>query len=131
MAFKPQRQKAHAGFTLVEVLVAMLIVGLALPALLDQAGSLSQHTYVARNKTQAYWVAQNKLAEISINQRLNDIKLPRKQTDTVELGRDKWQWTVTTTETPLEEMLRVEVAVSLDGQDNSMARLSGFIRSEE
>lgn len=130
MNFKLRRGR-QSGFTLVEVLIAMMIVGLALPALLDQAGSLSQHTYVARNKTQAYWVAQNKLAEISINQRLNDEKLPRKQTDTVELGRDRWEWTVTATETPLEEMLRVEVAVALAGQDNSMARLSGFIRGED
>lgn len=120
----------QAGFTLVEVMVAMMIVALALPALLDQAERLSQHTFVARAKTQAFWVAQNKMAEISINRRLNGELPPRKERDTVELGRDKWQWTVTTEETPMENMLRLEVEVGRAGEEGSQAWLTGFIRGE-
>ncbi len=126
MAFRPDQK----GFTLVEVMVAMMIVALALPALLGQAESLSQHTFSARSKTQAFWVAQNKMAEISIERRLTGEMPPRKETDTVELGRNKWNWTVTTEETPVENMYRIEVEVALQGQDSPLAWLSGFVHGE-
>lgn len=124
------RRSNVQGFTLIEVMVAMMIVALALPALLDQAERIAQHTFVARAKTQAYWVAQNKMAEIQIDRRLNGELPPRRERDVVELGRDKWQWTVTTEETPMETMLRVEVEVGRVGEDSSLAWLSGFIRGE-
>jgi general secretion pathway protein I len=120
--------RRNAGFTLVEVMVAMMIVALALPALLDQAQSLSNHTFVARAKTQAYWVAQNKMAEISLESRLTG-KLPsRKDRGTVELGRDRWEWRFTTEETGVEGMLRLDMQVSRAGQEGSLARLTGFVR---
>lgn len=133
MAFSPPGMIANrqGGFTLVEVMVAMMIVALALPALLGQTESLSQHTFVARAKTQAFWVAQNKMAEVFIDRRLNNPMPPRKERDTVTLGRDKWDWTVTTEEVPVGDMrtamFRVEVRVARAGEDGSMAGLAGFI----
>ncbi len=126
-----RRRHRQAGFTLVEVMVAMMIVALALPALLGQTASLSRHTYAARAKTQAFWVAQNKLAEVSIERRLTGDMPPRKETDTVELGRNTWTWTLITEEMPLmENMYRVEVEVGISEQEGTLAWLSGFVRGE-
>jgi len=127
---RPSARRRQAGFTLVEVMVAMMIVALALPALLGQTASLSRHTYAARAKTQAFWVAQNKLAEISIERRLTGEMPPRKETDTVELGRNTWTWTLITEETPLENMYRVEVEVGISEQEGTLAWLTGFIHGE-
>lgn len=131
MIFKLHASNRQSGFTLVEVMVAMMIVALALPALLGQTASLSRHTYAARAKTQAFWVAQNKMAEIRIDRRLNDTMPPRKETDTVELGRTTWTWTVTTEETAIENMFRMEVEVAVAGQEGTLAWLSGFIHDEQ
>jgi general secretion pathway protein I len=120
----------QSGFTLVEVMVAMMIVALALPALLGLVESLSQHTFVARSKTQAYWVAQNRMNEIMIERRLNGTMPPRKETDTVELGREQWSWTVTTEETPIPGMFRIGIQVTRPGQEDSLAWISGFIHDE-
>lgn len=126
-----RRRHRQAGFTLVEVMVAMMIVALALPALLGQTASLSRHTYAARAKTQAFWVTQNKLAEVSIERRLTGDMPPRKETDTVELGRNTWTWTLITEEMPLmENMYRVEVEVGISEQEGTLAWLSGFVRGE-
>jgi general secretion pathway protein I len=123
-------KRRQLGFTLVEVMVAMMIVGLALPALLGQTASLSRHTFAARAKTQAFWVAQNKLAEVSIERRLTGAMPSRKETDTVELGRNTWSWILITEETALENMYRVEVEVGINGQEGTLAWLSGFIQGE-
>lgn len=118
------------GFTLVEVMVAMMIVALALPALLGQAASLSQQTFHARAKTQAFWVAQNRLAEIAIDRRLNPVMPARKERDSVNLGRNKWDWTTTTQETSMENLILLRVEVTRAGEEDSLVGVTGFIRGE-
>lgn len=56
--------RRNSGFTLMEVLVALAVLGIALTALV-KAGSqhTANFTYV-RDRTLAHWVAENKLAEL-------------------------------------------------------------------
>ena len=54
------------GFTLVEVMVALAIVAIALPALLMALYQQIDDTAYLRDKTLAYMVAENKLAEIRL-----------------------------------------------------------------
>jgi|GEM_PF-5538562 len=49
------------GFTLIEVLIALMIVSVALPALMLRVQSVSDNTAYMEEKTFAYWVAQNKM----------------------------------------------------------------------
>jgi general secretion pathway protein I len=55
------------GFTLLEVLVALLIVGTALAACLGAVGSLSRNCAALRAVTLATWSAENRLASIRIS----------------------------------------------------------------
>ncbi|HVJ29316.1 MAG TPA: type II secretion system minor pseudopilin GspI, partial [Gammaproteobacteria bacterium] len=55
-----------AGFTLIEVLVALAVIALGLTAVIK---ALGEYTYAAnymRQKTLASWIATNKLTEIAI-----------------------------------------------------------------
>jgi general secretion pathway protein I len=55
-----------AGFTLVEVLVALTIVAVALMASLRAAGALSTSAFELRQRTLAQWSAENRLAQIRV-----------------------------------------------------------------
>ncbi len=56
----------HAGFTLLEVLVALVIVGTALGASLRAVGSLTQNSEDLRTAMLATWSAENRLSQIRL-----------------------------------------------------------------
>ncbi len=56
----------HAGFTLLEVLVALVIVGTALGASLRAIGSLTQNSNDLRASMMATWSAENRLSQIRL-----------------------------------------------------------------
>ena len=56
----------NAGFTLLEVLVALAIVGTALGASLRAVGSLTQNSDDLRVSMMAAWSAENRLAQIRL-----------------------------------------------------------------
>ena len=58
--------RRSAGFTLLEVLVALVIVGTALGASLRAVGSLTQNSSDLRASMMATWSAENQLAQIRL-----------------------------------------------------------------
>jgi len=58
--------KRLAGFTLLEVLVALVIVGTALGASLRAIGSLTQNSNGLRASMMATWAAENRLSQIRL-----------------------------------------------------------------
>ncbi len=62
----PRRHSASAGFTLLEVLVALVIVGTALGASLRAVGSLTQNSSGLRAAMMATWSAENRLTQIRL-----------------------------------------------------------------
>lgn len=58
--------RSHAGFTLLEVLVALVIVGTALGASLRAIGSLTQNSGDLRASMMATWSAENRLSQIRL-----------------------------------------------------------------
>lgn len=65
---KPHRLKhpKEAGFTLLEVLVALVIVGTVLGASLRAVASLAQNSSGLRATMMANWSAENRLAQIRL-----------------------------------------------------------------
>ena len=62
------RPSSHrsAGFTLLEVMVALVIVGTALSASLRAIGSLTQNSGDLRASMMATWSAENRLSQIRL-----------------------------------------------------------------
>lgn len=60
--------KRAAGFTLLEVLVALVIIGTALGASLRAVGSLTQNSGDLRASMMATWSAENRLSQIRLGQ---------------------------------------------------------------
>ena len=67
---QPGRHRTYptstTGFTLLEVLVALVIVGTALGASLRAVGSLTQNSSALRASMMASWSAENRLTQIRL-----------------------------------------------------------------
>ena len=105
------RQKAR-GFTIVEVMVALLVVAIALPALLKAMYQQVDGTAYLRDKAIAQWVASNRLAETRLRlARTNNIF--RGELKGVDLMAERdWYWWMTSEVTAVENFYRVEIVVS-------------------
>jgi general secretion pathway protein I len=115
------------GFTLVEVLVALVVVALGLTALMVAVNGTARTSGFLRDKTLAQWIALNRIAEV----RLNVVKFGQ-NTDTGELdfGSRKWHYDTRYFNTNIASMKRVVVRVYLGDaktKGNAIAQAVGFL----
>jgi general secretion pathway protein I len=68
-----QQQQRQRGFTLLEVLVALVIVGTALGAGLRAVGSLTQNSNGLRSAMMATWSAENRLVQIRLGREFPEV----------------------------------------------------------
>jgi len=69
----PLSEIRNAGFTLLEVLVALVIVGTALGASLRAVGGLTQNSADLRASMMAAWSAENRLSQIRLGHEWPDL----------------------------------------------------------
>jgi general secretion pathway protein I len=119
-------KRQAAGFTLVEVLVAVAILAIAMSAVITAMARQADNSGYLRQKTIALWVAHNKLTEIML-----DDKWPgtSKSDETVEMAGAEWKCEVEVKDTEDDRLRRVDVTVSQPKakKGSSLAQLSGFI----
>ena len=122
-AKRPFVRRLH-GMTLIEVMVALAIIGLALTAATFSIGQVISSANSMRDRTYANWIAQNRLAELRLSG-----ELPEPGTtegDIFYAGVD-WVWEATISETGVENLLRVDVAVGFPGREGSVWTVTGFV----
>ncbi|QFU75020.1 type II secretion system protein GspI [Halioglobus maricola] len=111
------RSPATKGFTLVEVMVALAIVALALPALLVALSSQIDATGYLRDKSLAHVVAENKLAELRLLSRVRQELFKGKESGSEEMAGREWYWWLESAATEVPDFYRVEIDVALDQGD--------------
>ncbi|MFL0803581.1 MAG: type II secretion system minor pseudopilin GspI [Agarilytica sp.] len=116
------------GFTLIEVMVALVIVGIALPAMLLRMQSVIDHSSHMTRKTYAYWFAENIRQEMLLTQKLQgNVAKTKKKQDTEEFAGQEWHWKMEMKEVgDIPGMYQMDISVGVD-QDEILATLSGFI----
>jgi general secretion pathway protein I len=121
----PPALPAGAGFTLIEVLAALVIVSLGMLGVITAVGQTASNSTYLRDKTIAHWVAMNRLTEARLQPAAPKID---KSSDEVEMAGRKWRWTMTVTQTPVESVRRIDVSVRpLEAdEDSSLAFVTGF-----
>lgn len=117
----------HKGFTLLEVMVALVIIAVTLGAIVDSNTSSTRNAQHLKNKTFALLVAGNQLTKTRIGN-----KFPRVSQTTGDeiMGNQEWYWKqkVIATDDPL--LRRIDIDVSLnDDRDYILYHLSGFMAS--
>ena len=104
---RSQLRVVPRGFTLLEVLVALVVVAVALAAL-ARAGAQALETQAAlEERTFALWVADAVLAEI----RLEQGSAPGRLQGERRMGERDWTWRALIQPAPGGELVRVDVAV--------------------
>lgn len=109
------------GFTLVEVMVALAIVAMALPALITLVMTQIDGAAHIRNKSYAMWIAENELTRLNLlnnKERFPNFKFPEKESGKTEMMGLEWQWQFETTpaeEIPVEGVLRLDIRVNVLG----------------
>ena len=99
------------GFTLIEVMVAMVVIAVALPALLKTLYQQIDGTAYLRDKSIAQWVANNKLAESRIRLASSGtLERGERSGSEVMAGQD-WYWETTSQQTEVEDFWRLEIRV--------------------
>jgi general secretion pathway protein I len=123
----PRNVPRTGGFTLVEVLVALVVVAIGLAALMIAVSSTARSSGALRDKTLAQWMALNRLTEV----RLNLAKFGQ-NTDTGELdfANRTWHYDTRYFDTSISTMKRVVVRVyagDLKTKGNPLAESTGFL----
>lgn len=104
-------RRAGAGFTLIEILVALAIVAIALGALVVEGSHYVAGAARMQDRTLAHWVAMNRVAE---QQLAGTWPSAGTSNGTVELAGREWAWTLRISETPDENVRRIDVEVRAD-----------------
>jgi len=113
----------RAGFTLLEVLIALIIVSLALFALTRTAALEVSNFDAVRIRTLGGWVAANVLAETRIAEPLP--ALGQRDGQLTFSGR-AWRWQLNVQNTPDAAVRRLDVAVFVGDEKQSTVTLTGF-----
>ena len=112
-----------AGFTLVEVLAAVAVIGIALGAIISGMARYADNAAHLRTKTVAMWVAHNRMTEIRVEQIWPDTG---KSDGDVEMAGVEWRWYQEVSKTEDPALRRIDVRVKIQGKDGDIASLSGF-----
>jgi len=100
--------KAPRGFTLVEVLVALIIVALGMGAALKALTSAADNTSRLREKTFAAWVGLNQLATERLGTGLSTTATKEGE---VDFGNSRWHWQQVIEDMQVPGMKRITVRV--------------------
>jgi len=123
------------GFTLIEVMVALIVVAMGLAALMVAVTGTARTSGYLRDKTLAQWIALNHLSEIRLNLNqtpLTNSTLAGSTPDSVQLsfaGR-KWHYDTRYFDTTFTSMKRVVVRVYAGDKNtkgNALAEATGFL----
>ncbi len=116
--------KHKRGFTLLEVLIALMVISISLVAIAGEMISMLNAANTMQERTYASWIAHNKVTEM----RLANI-VPEVSTSSGELdyANREWAWRAVVSETGVENLFRVDVSISYPGGDPIMRPITGFI----
>jgi len=113
------------GFTLIEVLAALVIVGLGMLGVIQAVIQAANNGTYLREKTLAHWIAMNLITERRLMTSPPEVGT---SSDVIDYAGQRWRWTVKVSETTVESMHRFDVGIGLADapEDATLATAIGF-----
>jgi general secretion pathway protein I len=103
-------RQRHAGFTLIEVMVALVVAALGMMAVHKMLNDYVVTAVEIERRTLASWIATNKLTELSIAPTWPALG---NSDEEVEFANQQWRCEIEVSETPVTNLRRVDVSVRL------------------
>ena len=112
--------------TLIEVVVAMAILGIGMLAVFKTIGDTVHNVDELRDRSFAEWIADNRLTEIRISGEMPSVD---ETAGEVEFAGRQWHWLTKVSQTQVQGLRRVDVSVRRDAdpENSSIVTLSGFV----
>ncbi|MDG1065231.1 MAG: type II secretion system minor pseudopilin GspI [Luminiphilus sp.] len=104
----------QSGFTLVEVMVALAIVAIAVPALLFALFQQLDGTEYLRNRSIANWVATDRLSELRLVVAKQGALPEGELLGETRLAERDWYWWIEQQATEIPGFIRIEIKVSIE-----------------
>lgn len=121
----PGRRHLCGGFTLIEVMVALVIIAFALSAAITSASYYTRNSITLEQRTIAHWVGQNVFAEMENTDPWPGVG---ERSGQVEMADRQWRWEARIQNTPDPALRRVDIDVfRATDSDRRVNRISGFL----
>lgn len=116
---------ASRGFTLVEVMVALVIVAVGMIAVHSQLGRYVASTVFIEEKTLASWIATNKITELSVTPEWPELGEDEEE---LEFAGRLWNVRTEVSETEVQNLRRIDVYVSfVDQPERVVHQVMGLV----
>jgi general secretion pathway protein I len=106
-----QQRARLTGFTLIEVLVALVIVAVGMSALMGALSSSAKTVVYMQDKTFAEWVALNQIASVRIILQKGQIPPTGNTTGDIDLANRTWHWRQEVVDSQVPGIRRIDVKV--------------------
>ena len=118
--------REQSGFTLLEILMALIFIALPLAAITQTISSYVGDAAYLRDKTIAHWVAMNKLTELQISRSWPSVSA-KEDGDTL-MAEQNWHWKYRVSKTPEADMRRIDIDVYTPGsKEDVITSLTTYI----
>ena len=110
-----------SGFTLLEVLIALVIISLTLSAVIKVSSTRAVNLAYLENKTFALWIAQDTASKIQIGL----IKLSKNTSflsGDILMANKNWHWNARFQNAVNNQSVRANITVNLKNQKDILAR---------
>jgi general secretion pathway protein I len=106
------RRSGGRGFTLVEVLVALVIVAVGMSVLMGALSSSAKTVVYMQDKTFAEWVALNQIASVRTNLKTpGQVPATGKTNGDIDFANRKWHWLQEVVSSQVPGIVRIDVKV--------------------
>jgi general secretion pathway protein I len=116
--------RRQRGFTLIEIMIALIILSVALAAAGRAASVATDSSRAARLRTLATWAAQNRIAELTA---MNAVPAVGELTGKTAMGGSEFEWQQKTAETPNAAFRKIELRLTQPGSADALVTLTAYL----